>query len=80
MEIPTNTAVDTAYENAVKRVVTGLQTSNSVTITRGDINQEQAMRLCDAFYNKGYHHEIRIHTNNYGAVFFLLRDYQQDTL
>lgn len=70
MEIPVNTAVDTVYNAAVERVINGLQTQQQVTITRSDINHEQAKKLCDAFYAKGYHHEIRIHSNNYGAVFF----------
>lgn len=70
MEIPVNTAVDTVYEKAVATVIEGMKENNEVTITRSNINKEQAIKLCDAFKSKGYHHEIRMHTNNYGAVFF----------
>lgn len=70
IEIPTNETKDLVLEKAVEKVVEKLKTNNDCTIYRDEINKEQAIKLCDMFRAKGYHHEIRIHTNNYGAVFF----------
>lgn len=72
IEIPQNNTKDEVLENAVKRVLDDFAKGKDYSqITREfGINKEQAIKLCGLFKSKGYHHEIRMHSNTYGRTFF----------
>ena len=76
MEIPTNTAVDNTIELAVEYIVKELANNNQATITWMNnkigrvLNEQQAYQICAMFKAKGYHHEIRMHSNPYKTFFY----------
>lgn len=70
VQIPVNTTMDNALEEAAQYIINTLKNNNRAQVTRSKINKEQAYKLCDMFKEKGYYHEIRMHSNDHGAVFF----------
>ena len=70
MEIPVNVQKDEVLESAISTILSTLKEKNSCTLYNDKLNKMQALLLCDMFYKKGYHHEIRIHRNGWGYTFF----------
>lgn len=78
MEIPENKTIDTTIEKAVKYICDQLKKNNTASVSwyrecnhiGADLNKAQAIEICKQFKAKGYYHEIRMHSNNGGKVFF----------
>ena len=70
MEIPVNVQKDEVIEGAISTILNTLKEKNSCTLCRDRINKAQALLLCDMFYKKGYHHEIRMHHNGLITFFY----------
>lgn len=70
MEIPVNVQKDEVIECAISTIVNTLKEKNSCTLYNDRLNKIQAKLLCDMFYEKGYHHEIRMHSYNNRQFFY----------